>query len=110
MPIIEESKRGRRLNAALQVILGKAETYYVTETKNVSYRGVCLDSKEAFPIGTRLQLIFGEPPELPRLNLEGVVRWSQGGMGVGVEFTSMSVDEQHALLEFVNSHYPSGQA
>jgi len=110
MPISAESKRGRRLNAVMPVILGRAEAYYVTETKNVSYRGVCLDSKEAFPVGTQLQLVFGQPPELPRLSLEGIVRWSEGGKGVGVEFPSMSAAEQQALLEFVNAHYPSGQA
>ena len=94
----------------MPVILTKAEAYYVTETKNVSYRGVCLDSKELFPVGTPLRLIFGQPPELPQLSLEGIVRWSAGGKGVGVEFTSLSAEEQQALLEFVNAHYPSGQA
>ena len=73
------------------------------ETKNVSDTGLCLRSKEVFPVGTQLQLVFGKPPELPQLSAKGIVRWSDGEKGVGVEFTSISLDDQQALLRFANS-------
>ena len=110
MPIAEQWNRGRRVNATMKVVLAKARAYYVVETKNLSYGGVCLKSDQAFPSGTQLHLVFGQPPDLPRLSLEGIVRWSEAGKGVGVEFTSLSAEDQQTLLEFVNSRYPGGQA
>ena len=114
MPITEHWERGRRVNASMEVVLSvvlaKTRAYYVMETKNLSYGGVCLKSDQAFPSGTQLRLVFGQPPDLPRFSLEGIVRWSEGGKGIGVEFTSLSAQDEQALLEFVNSHYPSGHA
>ena len=106
----EELKRGQRFNASLNVVLAKGDAHYVLETKNVSYRGLCLCSKEAFPVGTQLHLVFGQPPELPRLRAEGIVRWSEGGKGVGVEFTSISLDDHQVLLRFMSSQPRIGQA
>ena len=100
----EGKKPAPRVDATLTVVLSIGEAHYVVETKNVSETGLCLRSKDAFPVGTEQHLVFGEPPELPRLSAEGIVRWSENGKGVGVEFTSMSPDDRHALLMFVNSH------
>jgi len=110
MPTIEEGKRPPRFIASLTVVLSKGEDHYVEETANVSDRGLCLRSKQVFPVGTRLHLVFGQPPELPRLSVEGIVRWSEGGKGVGVEFTSISPDDQQALLRFVHSQSRGEQA
>ena len=106
----EGKKPAKRINATLTVVLSIGEAHYVVETANVSETGLCLRSKEEFPVGTRQHLVFGEPPELPRLSAEGIVRWSEGGKGVGVEFTSISPDDHQALLKFVNSHSRSEQA
>ena len=110
MSTMEERKRAPRIIAALSVVLAKGDAHYVVETKNVSEKGLCFRSKEVFPVGTQHHLVFGRPPDLPRISAEGIVRWSQGGKGVGVEFTSMSPDDQQALLRFVNSQSRSEQA
>jgi len=101
MPAIEEWKRGRRFNTALNVVMANGEDHYVGETKNVSDTGLCLLPKADFPVGTQLHLVFGRPPELPPLTAQGIVRWSEDGKGVGVQFTSMSLNDQQALLRFV---------
>ena len=110
MSTIEKGGRARRIIASLTVVLSKGEAHYVVETENVSETGLCLRSKEVFPVGTKHRLVFGQPPELPRLSAEGIVRWSEGGKGVGVEFTSMSPDDRQALLRFVNSQSRYEQA
>jgi hypothetical protein len=102
MPTIEERRRAPRFNASLNVFLSEGEARYVVETENVSVAGLCLRSIKVFPVGTQLHLVFGRPPELPPLIAEGIVRWSEGGKGVGVEFTSISPDDRLALLRFVN--------
>lgn len=99
-----------RFSASLTVVLSKGEAQYVVETKNVSDTGVCLHLKEVFPVGTQVHLVFGQPPELPPLSTEGIVRWSDGGKGVGVQFTSISPRDRRALVGFVNSQSRAGQA
>jgi hypothetical protein len=110
MYTIEKAARAPRIIASLTVVLSKGEAHYVVETKNVSETGLCLRSKEVFPVGGQHHLVFGRPPELPRLSAEGIVRWSEGGKGVGVEFTSMSPDDRQALLRFVSSQSRGEQA
>ena len=103
MSVIEERRRAPRLSASLTVVLSKGATHYVVETENVSDAGLCLRSKKVFPVGTQHRLVFGWPPELPRLSVQGTVRWSEGGKGFGVEFTSISPDDHQALLRFVSA-------
>lgn len=103
MSTILAPKGLRRFNASLAVVLSNGKAHYVAETKNLSDTGLCLRSEELFAVGTQWRLVFGQPPELPRLSTEGIVRWSEGGKGVGVEFTSISPDDHQALLRFLNS-------
>lgn len=110
MATIEEGKRAPRLIASLAVALSEGAAHYVVETENVSDRGLCLRPTKVFPVGTQLHLVFGQPPELPALSAQGIVRWSEGGKGVGVEFTSISAGDQQALLRFVTSHSRPEQA
>jgi c-di-GMP-binding flagellar brake protein YcgR len=110
MSTIEERRRAPRFNAALTVVFSTGQAYYVAATENVSETGVCLRSKKVFPVGTQHHLVFGRPPELPRLSAEGIVRWSENGKGAGVEFTSISPDDRQAILRFVNAQSSSAQA
>jgi hypothetical protein len=105
MPFKDERRRDPRFIASLTltVSLSDGEAHYVMEAENVSARGFYLRSKEMFPVGTQLHLAFGQPPELPRLRAEGIVRRSEGGKGFGVEFTSISLDDRLTLLRFLNS-------
>jgi len=105
-----ERRRAPRFIASMTVLLSEREANYVVETENVSHTGVRLRSEKVFPVGAPLHLVFGRPPELPPVIAEGIVRWSEGGKGVGVEFTSMSPDDHQALLRFMNSQSRREQA
>ena len=101
-------KPAPRLSTAMTVVLSDGgEGAYVVETKNVSETGLCLHSEEAFPVGSHLHLVFGQPPDLHRLSTDGVVRWSEGGKGVGVELTSIAPHDHQALVNFVKSQMHS---
>ena len=108
--IIVTGRPGQRLSASLTVALSEGSAHYVVDTANVSDRGLCLHPKKMFPVGTQLHLVFGQPPVLPPLSAHGIVRWSEGGKGVGVEFTSISADDRLALLRFVTSQSHHEQA
>jgi hypothetical protein len=110
MPTIQERKRAPRLIAFLTVSLSEGAAHYVVDTENVSETGLCLCPKKLFPVGTHLHLVFGQPPELPSISAQGIVRWFEGGKGVGVEFTSIGAEERQALVRFVNSQSSPEQA
>jgi len=79
-------KPAPRFNASMLVVFSNGGASYIAETKNVSNTGLCIRSKQALPVGT-----------------EGIVRWSQSGEAVGVEFTYISPHDHQALLEYVIS-------
>jgi len=110
MTTIEERKRAPRLIAFLTVAPWEGAAHYVVDTENVSDRGLCLRPAKVFPVGTQLHLVFGRPPELPALSAQGIVRWSEGGKGVGVQFTSFRPGDHQALLRFVDSQSQREQA
>ena len=110
MASIEERNRAPRLIALLTASLSDGTAHYVVDTENVSETGLCLAPKKLFPAGTHLHIVLGQPPELPALSLEGVVRWAEGGRGVGVEFTTLSADDHQALRRYVNSQSHPGQS
>lgn len=99
----EKGRRHPRFALSLGVVLSTGEAYYFAETENVSEKGLRLRPKKAFPVGTQHRLVFGRPPRLRRIDAIGVVRWCETGKGVGVEFTSISANDQQALREFLNS-------
>jgi hypothetical protein len=97
----EERERAPRLTASLTVVLSAGEAPYVVEVENVSETGLLLRPKELFPVGTKIHLVFGQPPELPRISAEGIVRWSEEEKGMGVEFTTISPADHQALVNFM---------
>jgi hypothetical protein len=112
MSTVQEKRRNLRFTVSmtLTAIVSKGEAHYSLETENLSDTGLCLGSRRLFPVGTHLHLVFGQPPNLSRVSAEGIVRWSEAGKGVGVEFTSISSDDRQALLRFLNSQSHNAQA
>jgi hypothetical protein len=103
MPAVEKQKRAQRIVAFLTVALSEGQAHYVVDTENISETGLCLCPKKLFPVGTHLHLVFGHAPDLPSVNTHGIVRWFGDGMGVGVEFTSLSTEHRQAIAKFVGS-------
>jgi hypothetical protein len=98
-------RQAPRFGVCLGVVLstGEREAHYFVETQNVSETGLCLRPKKTFPVGTQHRMIFGQPPGLPRIDAVGMVRWSETGKGVGLEFTTISPHDQRTLREFLSS-------
>jgi len=103
MAIPDIRARAPRLLALITVALSDGAAHYVVDTENLSSTGLCLCPRTLFPVGTKLHLVFGQPPDLRAISTEGVVRWFDGGKGVGVEFTSITDDDRQAIAKFVDS-------
>jgi hypothetical protein len=110
MSTILGRKPSTRMSAEMTVVLSHDGAIYVAETKNVSDTGLCIRSVEPIPVGTQLHLVFGQPPELPRLSTEGIVRWSEDGKGLGVELISIRPQDQRALERFISMQSREAQA
>jgi len=100
---MEEQRRARRIPVTFNVVLESDKAYYVAETSNVSDTGLFLHTKGDFPVGTTLRMVIGQPPNLARVDVVGVVKRVEDGKGVGVEFTSANPDDLKTLTEYLNS-------
>jgi hypothetical protein len=91
-------------------VLEAEKAHYVAESFNVSETGLFLHTKGDFPVGTALRMVIGQPPGLPRVDAEGVVKRVDPGKGVGVEFTKISPEGKKVLTDYLNSLAPTEEA
>ena len=104
-----EQRRARRVPVTFAIVVEAEQAHYVAETFNVSETGLFLNTKGDFPLGTVLRMVIGQPPELPRVDAEGVVKRVDPGKGVGVEFTRISPEGQKTLADYLNSCSPADE-
>ncbi len=102
MSMTAERRKARRFKVVLSVVLSPGRAHYLMETWDVSEMGLCLLSKTALPVGSQPRMVFGRPPYLRRLSAIGTVRWSENGRGAGIEFASISPNDQQALRQFLS--------
>jgi hypothetical protein len=107
---MDEQRRARRVPVTFNIVLEAEKAHYVAETFNVSETGLFLQTKGDFPVGTALRLVIGQPPALPRVDAEGVVKRVDPGKGVGVEFTKISPEGRKVLTDYLNSLAPAEEA
>ncbi len=96
-----EHRGSHRVRVSVGSILETGELHFFAETGDLSETGILLHTRQAFPVGTQLRLAFGLSPDLPNITAEGVVRWSETGKGVGVEFISLSSESKQLLQQFL---------
>jgi hypothetical protein len=98
-----EQRRARRVPVTFDVVLESQKAHYVAETFDVSETGLFLHTKGDFPVGTTLRMVIGQPPNLARVDVVGVVKRVEQGKGVGVEFADNTPEGLKALTEYLNS-------
>ena len=107
---MEEPKRARRVPVTFAIVVEAEQAHYVAESFDVSETGLFLNTKGDFPVGTALRMVIGQPPELPRVDAEGVVKRVDPGKGVGVEFTRISPEGRKTLSDYLSSRAPADEA
>lgn len=74
-----------------------------TRISDLNVSGVFIDAMSPLPVGAALKLIFTLPGG-QRVATEGIVRHSQPGIGMGVEFTGLSADDAKLIQQTVEAH------
>lgn len=101
---MELKERAQRVDVALDVVFRAQAAHFFAKSANVSETGLFVVTKKAFPAGTPLHIVFGSPPKLPRLSLQGIIRWAKESEGIGVEFTSLTPEHRQTLQNFLSSN------
>jgi len=100
---MSEQRRTRRIKVSVATILEADNLHYFAETGDLSETGILLLTRRDFPIGARMRLAFALPPGLPNVIAEGVVKRSETGKGVGVEFVSLTSESKETLARFLDA-------
>ena len=99
----DQQRRFNRAKVAVDAVIQAGDAFFYAETVDLGEMGLSLRTKKPFPVGTEMRLVLGRPPDLPKLDLAGVVRWLRNGEGVGVEFTGLSSQDSSTLSTFLKS-------
>jgi hypothetical protein len=74
-----------------------------TRISDLNLSGVFIDAMSPLPVGASLKLIFTLPGG-ERVATEGVVRHSQPGIGMGVEFTGLRPEDAKLIQQTIDAH------
>jgi len=96
-----DPRYARRLD--VEVIVGDQKR--TATTGNISLGGLFLETKETFPLQTRLQIRFKIPTQPEPIEVSGEVRWVEPGgpdqpSGMGIRFQGLRAREVWALNRF----------
>ena len=101
---MELKERAQRVDVSLNVVFRANESHYFAKAENLSEKGLFVVTKKTIPAGTPLHIVFGLPPNLPRISTEGIIRWAKEQEGVGVELTSLTPEQRQSLRTFLDSN------
>ncbi|HXG91651.1 MAG TPA: PilZ domain-containing protein [Blastocatellia bacterium] len=99
----KEKRRASRAQLLLEVKYEGAGVRAETRISDISTTGVFVDAMTVLPVGSRIALSF-KLPDGHTVKPEGVVRQSQPGIGMGIEFTKISPDDALHIQTFVHTH------
>jgi len=71
----------------------------VSRVRDLSLGGVFISTDAPLPVGSALQLLFALPEG--EMRIHGVVRYSDGHKGMGVEFMKMGAADRARLQELM---------
>jgi uncharacterized protein (TIGR02266 family) len=96
-----DPRYARRLD--VEIVAGQDKRTAVTG--NISLGGMFVETDQAFPLGTKLQIRFRIPTQPEPIEVSGEVRWIEGGgpeqaAGMGIRFQGLRAREVWALNRF----------
>ena len=115
MDVQTEQRRFLRKKVKAQVVFkikGAANEDYKTYiSDNLSEHGLFLKTSDAYPIDTKVELLFSLANNPKLLKIDGEVKWIKTPQeettahpaGIGVEFTTMRAEDRKIIKHFLDS-------
>lgn len=94
-----------------RVVMGIPVSYRIGKTitaaigMDLSGGGMAIRTNHPPVRGTVVKVKFALPGSRRELEIEGVVTWSVGKAGVGLQFTKVKAADQNAINSFVEQHF-----
>jgi hypothetical protein len=98
-----ERRQIRRKQVSVETILDEGKAYHFTVSGNLSEAGVFLHTKIPFPLGANIRMLLVKPPHLRKISVGGIVKWSKGNEGLGIEFKDVSPRTWQSLSTFLTA-------
>jgi len=95
----------QRHDVALSVEILHEGQSYPGNTRNLSLGGMFILCAAEIPFGALLHVTFTIATSRHPIITEAVVRWTEPGVGVGVQFTGLRAGEVWALQQLFAGHY-----
>jgi hypothetical protein len=94
-----EKRRALRSGLLIEVQYEGLGTHAQTRIADISLTGVFVETLSPPPVGSPVNLAFSLPGGY-RMEVEGIVRHIQHGIGMGVEFTQLKPEDAEYLRSF----------
>lgn len=101
----EYVRQHRRVSLRTELWIGQEGIYTRTDEflRDLSVGGAFVMSRQVFPVGSMLSLRFKLPNLTNFVSCTGIVRNMEIGVGIGVQFLDLSVDNCRFVGEYVTS-------
>lgn len=110
---MKSARRRRWLRVPLRVQVARSEGTRVDYAINLSPGGLCVQTQEPSPPGSRLSIFFEIDPDEPPIKVEAEVAWcvheAERGEGMrfsemGMRFVDITAEAADAIERFVERH------
>jgi type IV pilus assembly protein PilZ len=100
-PVVVELRRYQRaaIDVAVEFVAKGSVERLAGRAKDVSLGGMFLETPTPLPFGAELVVHVTLPGQKNLCALPGVVRWTRGTDGMGVQFGLIGARETHAITE-----------
>jgi uncharacterized protein (TIGR02266 family) len=101
--------------ASPRVVVGISVSYRVGNTiaaaltLNISRGGLAVRTTSPLEKGTHVKVRFRVPAAASDIEAEALVAWTDRRFGMGLQFTRIDAASQHAIEDFVRSHFFSNR-
>ena len=102
-------RNGPRVALGIPVAYRFGNTIAAAVTLNISRGGLAVRTTSPLDKGVVVRTRFRLPKGRRDIDVESRITWSDKGVGMGLEFLNLGVDDQAAIVEFVNSHFFSNR-
>ena len=97
-----ERRQYRRVKLVAQVQCEALDRNEIMVTRDVSVGGMFINARFPIPIDSELTLTFRLYPAEPAMACRAKVMFSRIGLGMGIQFTDLSPQDQEKLQKFVD--------